>query len=326
MFKLGPIIIKLLSENDCVVVPGFGGFVAQYLPAKLDESTGFFSPPSKHVLFNKNLINNDGLLINKIAQNQKINFNEAKEILEEKVKEFNRDLELKQQTNIHDLGTIYIRDEIIKFKQTSENILMESFGLTVINIKEFKQEMAIKQPKVIPLNNPAPLVYQKWWVAAVIVPIIFYTAWVPLKTNLFSENASFHYSDLNPFTFEKISKYSPRNLAPISNNREFTYNEKALNNLKIESTLQLKNIEKSNSSSTIKNIYYHVIVGCFSSKKNADNLVKTLNNKDYKARKLDYNKGLHRISICSFKTKAKAVRFKRKIKSRDGISSWILKK
>ncbi len=73
-------------------------------------------------------------------------------------------------------------------------------------------------------------------------------------------------------------------------------------------------------------VQFHIIVGCFSSKSNAKKLIKELNNKGNKAHELDVHKNLHRISIGSFKDKIKAVHFKRKIKSQQNISSWILKK
>jgi hypothetical protein len=61
--QLNKQIIDLLFEHDCVIIPGFGGFVAQYSSASFEEISQSFVPPSKSILFNKNLINNDGLLL-----------------------------------------------------------------------------------------------------------------------------------------------------------------------------------------------------------------------------------------------------------------------
>lgn len=33
-------VAHLLLENDCVIVPSLGGFVAHYVPAKFDEKEG----------------------------------------------------------------------------------------------------------------------------------------------------------------------------------------------------------------------------------------------------------------------------------------------
>ena len=69
-------VVELLFKHDCVIIPNLGGFVAQYKSAALDEVTGFFSPPSKQILFNINLKNNDGLLANEIAQRKQITYND----------------------------------------------------------------------------------------------------------------------------------------------------------------------------------------------------------------------------------------------------------
>lgn len=337
MFNLGGTIINLLYENDCVVIPNFGGFVAQYLPAKLDESTGIFFPPSKQVLFNKNLINNDGLLANAISQNQNLDFEEANKFIINEVKLLNSQLETKKQASINGLGLIYLHNNIIKFKQISENILGDSYGLGSVNIKEFQQTVITPTAKVIPFEGSPTQGLKKWWVAAAIVPLLFYSAWLPLKTNLFSDSATFHYSDLNPFTFTKEKKYFPESLfniksPSITKNREdISIPKKPI----FKPSLQLNNLENKNPSVSISNdviksidqkVKFHLIVGCFSSKRNANKLIKELNKKGNSAIKLDFHKNLHRISIASFSTKTEAIKHKNKIKNTQSISSWILKK
>ena len=77
MLKVNKIIIELLQIHDCVIFPNLGGFVAQYSPAKLNSINNTFTPPFKQILFNKNLTNNDGLLVNAIAQRHSISFQES---------------------------------------------------------------------------------------------------------------------------------------------------------------------------------------------------------------------------------------------------------
>ena len=55
-------IRELLFGHDCVIVPGFGGFIGNYTPASIDKSSGTFYPPVKQISFNRNLNHNDGLL------------------------------------------------------------------------------------------------------------------------------------------------------------------------------------------------------------------------------------------------------------------------
>ena len=64
--KLDLHIRNLLHEHDCVILPSFGGFVANYHSAKIDPIINLIHPPKKHIVFNKNLQNNDGLLVNEV--------------------------------------------------------------------------------------------------------------------------------------------------------------------------------------------------------------------------------------------------------------------
>lgn len=44
MIELAQHIEALLLENDCVIVPGLGGFVAHYAPATRVEEENIFLP------------------------------------------------------------------------------------------------------------------------------------------------------------------------------------------------------------------------------------------------------------------------------------------
>ncbi len=61
-------ISQLLYKNDCVIVMNFGGFVCRSISANINQITGVLTPPNKSILFNSQLKENDGLLINHIAQ------------------------------------------------------------------------------------------------------------------------------------------------------------------------------------------------------------------------------------------------------------------
>ena len=67
-------ISDLLYRYDCVIVPDFGGFVANRIGAKVNNFTHTFSPPSKQLTFNSLLKHNDGLLANYIASSENISF------------------------------------------------------------------------------------------------------------------------------------------------------------------------------------------------------------------------------------------------------------
>ena len=73
---------RLLFDHDCVIVPGWGGFLAQYRPARLDANRQLIHPPGKEVGFNRHLLRNDGLLTDHIAQRDGIGFASANALID----------------------------------------------------------------------------------------------------------------------------------------------------------------------------------------------------------------------------------------------------
>ena len=63
MIELAQHIEVLLLENDCVIVPGLGGFVAHYTAAMRVAEENVFLPPTRIIGFNPQLKMNDGLLV-----------------------------------------------------------------------------------------------------------------------------------------------------------------------------------------------------------------------------------------------------------------------
>jgi hypothetical protein len=50
-----------------VIVPEFGGFIANYESAWINRQRALIFPPYKQILFNGNLTQNDGLLANELV-------------------------------------------------------------------------------------------------------------------------------------------------------------------------------------------------------------------------------------------------------------------
>lgn len=85
MIELSQHIENLLLENDCVVIPRLGGFIAHYQPATYVEEEGLFLPPTRVVGFNPQLRMNDGLLVQSFMDVYGTNFSDANRMIERKV-------------------------------------------------------------------------------------------------------------------------------------------------------------------------------------------------------------------------------------------------
>lgn len=79
MLRLSQHIAYLLTRHDCVVVPGFGAFIANTESARYDDVEGIYLPPSRHLSFNPRLTHNDGLLATSVSRREEIGYDAAME-------------------------------------------------------------------------------------------------------------------------------------------------------------------------------------------------------------------------------------------------------
>lgn len=85
MIELAQHIEVLLLENDCVIVPGLGGFVAHYTSATRVAEENIFVSPTRIIGFNPQLKMNDGLLVQSYMSVYGTDFSDATRIVEKEV-------------------------------------------------------------------------------------------------------------------------------------------------------------------------------------------------------------------------------------------------
>ena len=108
--QLSKYISDLLYRYECVIVPGFGGFVSNTISATVNNFTHTFNPPTKKLSFNSQLNNNDGLLANYIAASENISFEQAIIKIDAKVAQWN--LELQNNTiSLNTIGSLSLNKE-----------------------------------------------------------------------------------------------------------------------------------------------------------------------------------------------------------------------
>lgn len=106
MIELAKHIEVLLLENDCVIVPGLGGFIAHRQQAVISQ-TGEFQPPRRTIGFNPQLVMNDGLLVQSYMQAYNTDFPDATRRIEKVVTEMKDQLYQQGQVTLPHVGTIY---------------------------------------------------------------------------------------------------------------------------------------------------------------------------------------------------------------------------
>lgn len=135
-------IKKLLFEHNCVIIPSFGGIIANYGTASIHPVSNFLKPPVKRLAFNQSLQSNDGLLINTIAIHERITQEEATLQLTLFVKKIKNQLVQGEKIRLESIGTFeYNEEQRIQFvSDDSVNYLEDSFGLTELYFKPIDRE------------------------------------------------------------------------------------------------------------------------------------------------------------------------------------------
>ncbi len=343
-------ISELLYKHDCVIIPALGGFVANYQPAKINDLQNTFYPPSKSISFNRNLVNNDGLLANHIAQKESVSYPNACKRMEQEVASINVNLKNKKRVLLKDVGTLFLDAENRLQFEPAENInfLLDAYGLTVFQKQPIKrvtlEEKITKEFK----DRTAPLVVageekkasKKWMVAAAItIPLAFFAIWIPSKYDL---GGNINYANLNPFTPDVKAVYEPNTnrlntvlvdekddsikdkIALASANE--LYLEVKINEADYVVKLNDNNVAEAESTyvaTSKQELHYHIVGGCFSSKVNAKKMVRRLKKEGFEANIVGKRKGLWTVSYSSFATRKEAVQFLAEAKTHNN-KAWVL--
>ena len=176
MIELERHIEILLLNNDCVIVPGLGGFMAYHVEARYDLRDSMFLPPLRALGFNPQLTSlNDSLLAQSYVEAYDISYPEATRRIEAEVAEVKEILDATGSYELHDIGTLYINKEgKLEYEPCEAGILSPSlYGLNAFEMKRLttdaeetatshhietktKHEKAIENPTVDLPSAAAP--------------------------------------------------------------------------------------------------------------------------------------------------------------------------
>lgn len=385
------LIGELLLRHNCVVVPSFGGFVARQTSAVVDSRNGVMLPPGKSLLFNKQLINNDGLLIASYAQSANVSYDEAAAEIQSKVIEWQQKLHAGERITIEKVGYLFLdQEKNIGFEQDRFfNLLLSSYGLGKVHFVSEEDIRIVARPEINPVEKtetatrqdipviemipagepvigkipdeipvlplPAVKTTVKLWkyaAAAALIPIAFYSYWIPVKTRVL-ESGVFAIQDFNPFhtaqegtydarnwtfkldtarmeteTLDEMITSLPENVTILSypfDNDLFIPVRTGNQPETTAATVQTP-AETTIEPMAVSGSGYHLIAGCFGSESNAQNFVKDLKSKGMDAYVVDFHQGLYRVSAGKAADASLLQNAQSKIQALDIPGSWILKK
>lgn len=101
----------LLLDNDCVIVPGLGGFIAYHTDARYDAESALFLPPTRTAGFNPKLSMNDNLLAQSYVETYDISYPEAVKRITAEADELRSELERNGSYEITGVGTLRVNKD-----------------------------------------------------------------------------------------------------------------------------------------------------------------------------------------------------------------------
>ena len=146
MIELKRHIEILLLDNDCVIIPGLGGFVAHYVEARYDERDNSYLPPLRTLGFNSKLDMNDSLLAQSYVEAYDISYPEAVAKIEAEVDDIKHVMEKDGYYDFSDLGTLMVNSTgNFEFAPCESGILTpDLYGLSSFEISRMVSEAGEK--------------------------------------------------------------------------------------------------------------------------------------------------------------------------------------
>jgi hypothetical protein len=208
-------------DNECVILPQFGGFVTNHTPAQWIEDEKIFLPPYRTIGFNSQLKINDGLLVQSYMLTHDATYPEANRLAEAAIEKLSQELYKEGQVELHGIGTL--RRTIVgeyQFDPSENGVITPSlYGLGAVEMKtlamleeERKQKPAprvevetktIETPVVEKEERTITIKIHHEWitnaVAAVAAVILFFLLSTPVDNTYIEEENYASLGDISVF-------------------------------------------------------------------------------------------------------------------------------
>lgn len=354
-------IIDLLFEQDCVVIPDFGGFIINSRSAGLDKMERFMSPPQKWLAFNELLKSDDGLLSSYISGCQKISREEAVVQIKKFVEQTRKSVKLNESVYIVNLGTFTLNaEQKLQFQPDPKmNFLTESFGMDNIKLKYFTPLKAKESEEVQTLELPAPVyrtlqlkdreyihedskeetsirpIRKASRLLSVITIFLGVSAFIS-GLYFYDSNPSTGLSSFNPFSvishFKQHFPETPKvNPVVVEKKDEAVKAEEitASKNAPAENVAAKEPLVVEKAIITKPETRYYVIAGSFGSEKNADKMRKILKSNGLD-QKIEFlfpvkNEKLIKVSAGEFSDETEAKTFSKTVSDKIKQQTWVFK-
>ena len=284
-------IYPLLKEFNCVVIPNFGSFVCRNISAKFNENHTQLLPPNKEIVFNKNLKENDGVLIKTISDLRNISYSESEKKINSWVKKINKKINSGKSISFQNIGLLRKVDKNFIFEVNRNSIFLKSsYGLSSVDSLEINNTKVIK-----PSFNNTMLKY-----AAILILFVSFSA---ISINSYFNSVK----SFNENSYSIASKEINKKI------------QRATFNISPAVPLVTLPIEKKYGN-------FHIIAGSFRFKENSLKMIDLLQKKGFmEARKVGVNQyGLIQIAYNSYDSVEQARAALELLRDSQDENAWLL--
>jgi hypothetical protein len=287
----------LLLNNDCVIIPNFGGFMAHYCEAHYDIRDNSFLPPTRSIGFNPQLRINDSLLAQSYVEAYDISYPEALRRIEKETDELRQILENQGYYEFNDIGILRTSNEgHYSFEPCEAGLLTPAlYGLSSYQMPLLaSQEEDEPKIEIKTINQKAPAIIDLYSedkeekeektytirrsvVRNLAVACIALLAFLLIPSSL--GNGEVATISGNKIDTELLTRIMPKDvtIGNVKHDISKAMTDKAIsavNNEKNKADSE-KNIDKKESS------YYCIVLASRVAKRNAAEYVEKLHNKGY---------------------------------------------
>ncbi len=350
-------IRKLLFLEDCVIIPGLGGFVSQYRAAVIDKATGTFIPPAKEIVFNGELLQNDGILVSFIERQECITTEEARQTVDRFVNDCRNQLKSGNPVFIDGVGHFSLdNSRKVRFQaDAGTNLFLESYGLSSFHFNEIPRDGSaiVSKPLIFGQDEISrtiefsineikrPKSHSNLRRIAIAMPLLIAFSLLPYNSRvtdtLTTSRASMipepslyrlNYPETQKRDTAKVIEFPiAEAVASDSATKEIVTSDKVTGDIIKPVVAEVKTKIATGDKVTSDRVIgkYPVIAGCFKIRENADRLQKQLIDKGYPADIVPTKNGqMFKVRMQIFATKKEAIEgIARLRKAEPGMQLWV---
>ena len=352
-------IEALLVDNDCVIVPGVGGFIIHYTPSVWMEEEQAFLPPTRMTGFNSRLKVNDGLLVQSYMSAHHTDFAKASKLMEKDVEALLSTLHSEGKVILENIGELKlsVRNMLEFTPYTGKLCTPALYGWSRFEMHRLKvAHITVHTPSVQPKAEKREIprfkvrINAPFWsnVAAVAAIIILcFALSIPVEN---TEVVKGNYASLFPHDMFKSMSTQSLAFTPLApsiatpsakESRAHNIQVPQKKSREMATPIVVREVKVDSPTPTPKAAQhqsetakpapavakkYHIIVASVGTENDASQMVRNLVEKGFKGASTVIGDGKNRVSIESCATYAEAQQTLNEVRKNEAYkSAWVLK-